>query len=192
MVRNYKRKTERGKVSEETMLLAVAEVKKNKRSVRSVSDEFGIPRKTLGRYCDKFESTPSNEVIKEPPGVSKVSEDVTVLLPQEVTVPKEPIPPGLSTVTEILSSVPDVAIVPVKPVSTEPTEIASDLLPTHTSDEALIPERVLNSPPTKSSGVFSSFGYAKRFQVRLLKFLDKIPKALYYNDFFVVNIYDLG
>ena len=33
------------------MLLAVMQVTQYKRSVRGVSKEFNIPRKTLGRYC---------------------------------------------------------------------------------------------------------------------------------------------
>ena len=51
MVRNYVCKTQRGKVLEEAMLLAVMQVTQYKRSVREVSKEFNIPRKTLGRYC---------------------------------------------------------------------------------------------------------------------------------------------
>ena len=51
MVRNYVCKTQRGKVSEETMLLAVMQVTQYKRSVREVSKEFNIPCKALGRYC---------------------------------------------------------------------------------------------------------------------------------------------
>ena len=49
MVRSYVCKTQRGKVSEETMVLAVMQVNQHKRSVREVSKEFNIPRKTLGR-----------------------------------------------------------------------------------------------------------------------------------------------
>ena len=51
MVRNYVCKTQRGKVSEEIMLLAVMQVTQYKRSVREVSKEFNIPCKILGRYC---------------------------------------------------------------------------------------------------------------------------------------------
>ena len=51
MIRNYVCKTQRGKVSEETVLLAVMQVTQYKRSLREVSKEFNIPRKTLGRYC---------------------------------------------------------------------------------------------------------------------------------------------
>lgn len=44
-------------VSEDTMIRAVLEVKEKERSVRAVSEEFGIPRKTLGRYCAKYKQT---------------------------------------------------------------------------------------------------------------------------------------
>lgn len=57
MVRNYVRKTERGKVPEDIMLRAVLQVKEHERSIRAVSQEYGIPRKTLGRYCKKFKNT---------------------------------------------------------------------------------------------------------------------------------------
>lgn len=55
MVRNYVRKSDRGNVSEETMKAAVLEVKLKKKSIRGVAQHYGIPRKTLGRYCDKYE-----------------------------------------------------------------------------------------------------------------------------------------
>lgn len=82
MVRNYKRKTERGKVPEETMLKAVLEVKYKKRSVRAVSQEFGIPRKTLGRYCEKFKAP------TEPPMPIQPKSSETEPLPQTVLVKK--------------------------------------------------------------------------------------------------------
>ena len=60
MARNNVCKTQRGKVSEETMLLAVMQVIQHKRSVREVSKEFNIPRKTLGRYCIAKRKKPWN------------------------------------------------------------------------------------------------------------------------------------
>ena len=64
MVRNYVCKTQRGKVSEKTMLLAVMQVTQYKRSVREVSKEFNIPRKTLGRYCIAKRSHKSNASVQ--------------------------------------------------------------------------------------------------------------------------------
>lgn len=56
MVRNYKRKTERGNVTEDTMKEAVREIRINHRKIREVATEYNIPRKTLGRYYQKFKT----------------------------------------------------------------------------------------------------------------------------------------
>lgn len=54
MVRNYKRKSDRGRVSEDVMKRAVKMVLNEKHSRKSVSDDFSIPIKTLSRYCKKY------------------------------------------------------------------------------------------------------------------------------------------
>lgn len=168
MVRNYLKKTDRGNVSEETMMLAVKEVKENKRSVRSVSEQFGIPRKTLGRYCDKYESkvTPSNEVIEARNDVR------TILAP---TKPNE-MPKSENISDEVQnssvpesSSVPDVPLIPIRASSVaEHSKEPASVLSTEPMHDELQGKRAMNSAPA-SSGVFSSFGYAKRFQVGALK-----------------------
>lgn len=141
MVRNYKKKTERGTVSEETMLLAVAEVNTSERSVRSVSEQFRIPRKTLGRYCTKFECTVSNEATEE------ATEDTTethVLLPEE---------PNLLAPMEVKGV-----------LETTTTEIATEINidpPMIATDEDLPQNKTVNRLATNCSRAFSSFGYAK-------------------------------
>jgi len=50
MVRNYKRKTDRGHISDDVMERAVKTILNEKCSHKSVSDDFNIPVKTLSRY----------------------------------------------------------------------------------------------------------------------------------------------
>lgn len=47
MVRNYKRKSDRGRVSKDVMKRAVKMVLNKKHSRKCVSDDFSIPIKTL-------------------------------------------------------------------------------------------------------------------------------------------------
>ncbi|GBO10263.1 hypothetical protein AVEN_84129-1 [Araneus ventricosus] len=61
MVRYYVRKSDRGNASSETMKVAILEVKLNKKSIRGVSQQYGIHRNTLTRYCNKYE-----ELFKSP------------------------------------------------------------------------------------------------------------------------------
>lgn len=74
-------------VSEETMLKAVLEVKEKERSVRAVSEEFGISRKTLGRYCAKFKTScqPTQQTETEPQSPQPIALDE---IPQPGGVPK--------------------------------------------------------------------------------------------------------
>ncbi|XP_065643415.1 uncharacterized protein LOC136075093 [Hydra vulgaris] len=79
IVRNYICKSQRGKVSEETMLLAVIQVTKYKRSIRAVSREFNIPRKPLGRFC----------ISKRLPSTSNTSVQTEVELDCQVFEPEQ-------------------------------------------------------------------------------------------------------
>lgn len=54
MVRNYKRKTDKGRTPEDVMNRAVKMVLNDKCSRKSVSDDFNIPVKTLSRYFKKY------------------------------------------------------------------------------------------------------------------------------------------
>lgn len=60
-MRNYKRKTERGKISADTILRAVRIVINEGRSVNSVAKDFLIPQKTLDRYVKKAK-LPNGEI----------------------------------------------------------------------------------------------------------------------------------
>lgn len=53
-MRKNKRKTQRAQTSKEDMLRAAREVLLNGRSRRSVARDFGIPDRTLTRYCSKI------------------------------------------------------------------------------------------------------------------------------------------
>ncbi|GBN46970.1 hypothetical protein AVEN_73810-1, partial [Araneus ventricosus] len=57
----YVRKSDRGNASSETMKVAILEVKLNKKSISGVSQQYGIHRNTLTRYCNKYE-----ELVKSP------------------------------------------------------------------------------------------------------------------------------
>lgn len=53
MVRTYNRKTEKGKTPLDVMIRAAKEVLINNRSRRSVAKDFGIPDRSLTRFCSK-------------------------------------------------------------------------------------------------------------------------------------------
>lgn len=54
MVRTYKRFTDRAKTPPDVILRAARMVKNEKRSIRSVAQDFNIPFKTLARYCSRL------------------------------------------------------------------------------------------------------------------------------------------
>ena len=53
MPRTYKRKTERANIAPDTVLRAVRAVRIENRSIRSVARDFGIPFRSLTRYCSR-------------------------------------------------------------------------------------------------------------------------------------------
>lgn len=53
-MRNFKRKSERGKTPPDVMVRAARAVKLQGQSLRSAASDFGIPFNTLRRYCSKF------------------------------------------------------------------------------------------------------------------------------------------
>jgi transposase-like protein len=53
MPRTYKRKTERANTAPDTVLRAVRAVRIENRSIRSVARDFGIPFRSLTRYCSR-------------------------------------------------------------------------------------------------------------------------------------------
>lgn len=69
MVRNYKRKTDRGHISKDVMERAVKIILNEKCSHKSVSEDFNIPVKTLSRYCKKYTNNP--EIFKNSVGYTK-------------------------------------------------------------------------------------------------------------------------
>lgn len=54
MVRNYQRKTDRGKWSEEDMMKAVLEVTNNRMGCKRAAESFGVPQTNLERKVKKF------------------------------------------------------------------------------------------------------------------------------------------
>jgi len=61
-MRNYKRKTENGKIPADTILRAVKIVKNEGRSINSVAKDFLIPQKTLERYVKKAKLLLNGEI----------------------------------------------------------------------------------------------------------------------------------
>lgn len=53
MVRNFKRKTENGKVPPDVLLRAARLVKLNGSSIRRAAQDFKVNYRTLARYCKK-------------------------------------------------------------------------------------------------------------------------------------------
>lgn len=54
MVRNYKRSTERAAATPTIILQAVKQVKYDRVTLTKTSEDFGIPVRTLARYCQKL------------------------------------------------------------------------------------------------------------------------------------------
>lgn len=81
MVRNYVRKSERGNVSEETMKTAVLEVKLENKSIRGVAQRYGIPRKTLGRYCSKYDGLVQPSVLDSPRSIEETVTSISEVQP---------------------------------------------------------------------------------------------------------------
>ncbi|XP_046687357.1 cell wall adhesin EAP1-like, partial [Homalodisca vitripennis] len=100
MVRNYVRKTGRGKYEIETMERAVKEVRGG-RSMRSVAAEFGLCDRTLANYCKKLSAAPgstdpSNEaVIIQPNPIISTTVNNDLVIPDTST--RDPAIPGTST-----------------------------------------------------------------------------------------------
>lgn len=61
MVRKYKRLTERGNFTKETIRRAVLQVKNEHVSVRQAAKNFDLNYKTLGRYCKKLSKDKANQ-----------------------------------------------------------------------------------------------------------------------------------
>jgi hypothetical protein len=53
MPRLYKRKTERANIAPGTILRAVRAIRIEKRAIRSIAREFGIPSRSVTRYCSR-------------------------------------------------------------------------------------------------------------------------------------------
>jgi hypothetical protein len=62
MVRNYQRKTDRGKWSEEKMMQAVLEVTNNRMGSKRAAESFGVPQTTLERKVKKFKGENLDEI----------------------------------------------------------------------------------------------------------------------------------
>lgn len=120
MVRNYKKKTDRGSYTPEIINAALVAVREGC-SVRKASMDFNIPRRTLNNYWSKFRSlnnplqpVPASDVIP-PPSVSQPeTPPLEELLPETsvpLVQPESPVP-DLPQSEGTLSEVPPLAIPP--------------------------------------------------------------------------------
>lgn len=53
-MRRYKRKTDRGVSDFDALLIAIKEIKLNKKSIRSTAMKYNIPKSSLARYIRKI------------------------------------------------------------------------------------------------------------------------------------------
>ncbi|XP_046687436.1 uncharacterized protein LOC124373085 [Homalodisca vitripennis] len=144
MVRNYVRKTGRGKYEIETMERAVKEVRGG-RSMRSVAAEFGLCDRTLANYCKKLSAAPgstdpSNEaVIIQPNPIISTTVNNDLVIPDTST--RDPAIPGTST-HDLAIPGPSVRDPAIPGASTEGTAATS-----------------------QSAQPWSQFGYARNWKV---------------------------
>nr|CAD7458318.1 unnamed protein product [Timema tahoe] len=78
MVRTYKKKTTRGEVPADSMKAAVLAVKVEHRSIRGAAQDFGIPFRTLARYCAKYNPGAPQPVEAAPESVAAALQPVEV------------------------------------------------------------------------------------------------------------------
>nr|XP_047138897.1 uncharacterized protein LOC124814861 [Hydra vulgaris] len=92
MVRNFKRKTNRGYTSGDVIMCAVKDVKINNISIRSAAKNHGINYRTLARYCKKIIITnPSHgsiadliDKIENPTSLNVIGYKSRLILPEKV------------------------------------------------------------------------------------------------------------
>lgn len=102
MVRNYKKKTDRGSYTPEIINAALVAVRGGC-SVRKASMDFNIPRRTLNNYWWKFRylNTSPKQVLA-PDGNSQPTVSQPEMPPQEELLPERPV-----ALLELESPVPD-------------------------------------------------------------------------------------